>query len=105
MRRHTRGRRFSAIGRVSPPVIDHVVPEIHIFAVGAVVAGAVQAGVAAVVVGKQVVVEAGSEASPDPAIATDSLVMHRIAQALGDKAPLHREVVVVISGRRLIDGP
>ena len=100
---------LAAVGRIIVPVVNHVVAVIHIPAVSRKIAvvnlGMVDAGVAALVVSQQVMVERGIFAAPDAAIAVAALGMPRIVETLGKQAPLHREITVGVERRAFVHRP
>ena len=102
---------FAAVGAVVAPVVDDVVPQVHIPAPGRILVifidvRMVDTGVAAVVVGQDVVVEGGVLAAPEAAIAVISLrVKFAVLHGLGDQAPLEGEILVAIEGSRLVHAP
>ena len=97
---------FSGIDAVSTPVVEQVVPEIHLLQLRpAGVAAAAKAGVAAVVVCNQVMMKRGILTSPYTTITMLAFCVDRVAQALRDEAPLHGEVPVVVKRRVLICPP
>ena len=101
---------LSSICRIVSPVVDDIVAVVDMPAVRlAVILGdialvinlyidlrMVYPGVAAVVMGKQVVVEGCIASTPDATIAMATLGMPGLAQGLGEKAPLQREIPVGI---------
>lgn len=102
---------FTAVSAVRAPVVDDVVAEIHhaaeILRVDArnVEQRMVETRVAAVVRGEQVVVERSVLPAPDAAEPVAALGVERTAQALGEDAPLHREIFVGIERRAFVRAP
>ena len=66
----------------------------------------VDAGVPAVVMGQDVMVEGGVLAAPEAAIAVIPLrVELAVLHGLGNQAPLHGEILVAVEGSRLVHAP
>ena len=65
----------------------------------------VETGVAAVMVGKHIMMERSVLAAPDASITMFTLRMVGILEALRKDAPLHREVLVPVERRAFVNGP
>ena len=112
----------SAVATACAPVVDDAVAEVHdlglhvvvpfvgvvlgvVLVAAPLVASTVEAGGAVLQVLQQVVVERGEFAAPDAAVAVGSFPVAGVHQTLGDGAPLHGEIVVVVEGGHLVDAP
>ena len=98
---------FAGIASVGgAPVVEDVVAQVHPFVVRtAREAAAAEAGRTALVVGHEVVVEAGAFASPDASVAVAALAVDGVGEAFAEDAPLHGEVLVAVEGRAFVRAP
>ena len=99
---------LAGIAAVGAPIVEHAVAQVDQLGRHIAVSPeprAAHARVARVVMQNQIVVERCALATPDTAVAVRALVVHRVAQALAQDAPLHREVLVVVERRTLVGAP
>ena len=102
---------LAAVGAVVAPVVDHVVAEVHIPAAGGILVilidvRMVDAGVAAVVMGQDVMMERGVLAAPETAITVVPLRMQlAVLHGFRNQAPLEGEVLVSVERGGLVDAP
>ena len=97
--------RLASVGTIVAPVEDDVVDKIDGSTAGGVNVVVVEARVAAIVVGEEVVMEGGIGTTPNAAVAVIALRVGRALEGLGDDAPLHGEVGVAIEGSALVNAP
>ena len=101
---------LTAVRGIVSPVVYHIVAVIHVASVGAEIHSVdlrmVDTGIAAVVVGKKVMVEGCVATAPDASVAV--LILGMLAgkpQGLGHSAPLEGEIPVRIERGDLIYRP
>ena len=95
---------FASVAGVAAPVVHDIVD----YAQGTLLGGdvvVVDAGIATVVVGEQVVVVGGVLSAPDAAVAVGAFLVDRHAQALRYDVPLEAEVGHTVEGRTFIGTP
>ena len=97
-------RAFAAVTGVAAPVVNHVIDDGDRTTLGGDIV-MVDTGVAAVVVGKEVVVVCGVVSAPDAAVAVISLAMDRYAETLGNDVPGEGEVLHSVEGGTFVGAP
>jgi len=95
---------FSTIATVSGPVVEHVIPHIHVFAFLSKRTGP-QTGYTALVVCQQIMMKRSFCPSPDGSISMFTFGMTCRAKTFGDQAPLNSQILTTIYGTTFIYRP